>query len=136
MRPRNKHEKEILAKSKRLHLITEAQKEWAETIIPHYAYRLPKGRTTCMDCGHSWLTEEHTDTCTCPHCGAVLEVEETRKTKLEQEQYFTVLTTMEGLQVLRVYVHYASGKKGKQCTTVYSIVVTTSRKIPLSYQQE
>lgn len=118
MRPRNKYEKTILAKSKKLHPITEAQKEWAEKSIPHYAYRLPKGRTTCMDCGHSWLIEEHTETCTCPHCGAVLEVMETRKTKLEQEQYFTILTTMEGLQVLRVYVLYASGKKGKEKKTI------------------
>lgn len=118
MRPRNKYEKTILAKSKRLHAITEAQKEWAERSIPHYAYRLPKGCTTCMDCGHSWLIKEHTDTCTCPRCGAVLEVKETRKTKLEQEQYFTILTTMEGLQVLRVYVLYASGKKGQEKKTI------------------
>lgn len=117
MKPRTKYEKTILAKSKRLQPITEAQKEWAEKIIPHYAYRLPKGRTTCMDCGHNWLTEEHTDTCTCPHCCAVLEVKETRKTKLEQEQYFTILTTMEGLQVLRVYILYTSGKKGQEKKT-------------------
>ena len=49
--------------------------KWAfRECIDHFAHRLPKGRTTCMDCGHSWIMNEQTKQCTCPECGARLEV--------------------------------------------------------------
>ena len=54
MKPRNKFEKAVLAESKSLRPITKQQSKWAfRECIDHFAYRLPKGRTTCMDCGHS-----------------------------------------------------------------------------------
>lgn len=56
MKPRNKYEKAVLAESKHLCPITKTQSKWAfRECIDHFAYRLPKGRTTCMDCGHSWV---------------------------------------------------------------------------------
>ena len=56
MKPRNKYEKVVLAESKHLRPITKKQSKWAfRECIDHFAYRLPKGRTTCMDCGHSWV---------------------------------------------------------------------------------
>ena len=64
MKPRNKFEKAVLAESKHLRPITKTQSKWAfRECIDHFAYRLPKGRTTCMDCGHSWAMEKPTDTC-------------------------------------------------------------------------
>ena len=67
MKPRNKFEKAVLAESKHLRPITKTQSKWAfRECIDHFAYRLPKGRTKCMDCGHSWAMEKPTDTCTCP----------------------------------------------------------------------
>ena len=58
MKPRNKFEKAVLEQSKHLRSITTTQSKWAfRECIDHFAYRLPKGRTTCMDCGHSWIME-------------------------------------------------------------------------------
>lgn len=55
MKPRNKFEKAVLAQSKKLRPITPIQINWAfRNCVEHYAHRLPKGRTTCMDCGHKW----------------------------------------------------------------------------------
>ena len=91
MKPRNKFEKAVLAESKHLRPITKTQSKWAfRECIDHFAYRLPKGRTTCMDCGHRWAMEKPTDTCTCPHCGARLQVRETfeRNYAGEQKQSF------------------------------------------------
>ena len=91
MKPRNKFEKAVLAESKNLRQITKTQCKWAfRECIDHFAYRLPKGRTTCMDCGHRWAMEKPTDTCTCPHCGARLQVRETfeRNYAGEQKQSF------------------------------------------------
>ena len=118
MKPRNKFEQAVLTQSKYLRPITKAQRQWAfRECIDHYAYRLPKGKTTCMDCGHSWQMIEPTERCTCPQCGAGLEVITTRARKLKQRQYFTVLTTSGGYQVLRMYLLIASMEKGYQASS-------------------
>ena len=118
MKPRNKFEQAVLAQSKYLRPITKTQTQWAfRECIEHFAYRLPKGNTTCMDCGHSWQMIEPVEHCTCPQCGAGLEVITTRARKLKQRQYFTVLTTSGGYQVLRMYLLIAGMEKGYQATS-------------------
>ena len=118
MKPRNKFEQAVLAQSKYLRPITKTQTQWAfRECIEHFAYRLPKGKSTCMDCGYSWQMIEPTEHCTCPQCGAGLEVITTRARKLKQRQYFTVLTTSGGYQVLRMYLLIAGMEKGYQATS-------------------
>lgn len=113
MKPRNKFEKAVLAQSKSLRPITKRQMIWAfRECIDHYAYRLPKGRTTCMDCGHGWLMAEPSDNCTCPKYGARLKVRQTFERKLPQKQYFTVLTTSGEYQVLRMFLLVVEMEKG------------------------
>ena len=118
MKPRNKFEQAVLTQSQHLRPITKAQRQWAfRECIDHYAYRLPKGNTTCMDCGHSWQMIKPTEHCTCPQCGAGLEVITTRARKLQQRQYFTVLTTLGGYQVLRLYLLISGMVKGYQASS-------------------
>ncbi|HJB83876.1 MAG TPA: PcfJ-like protein, partial [Candidatus Alistipes merdigallinarum] len=113
MKPRNKFEKTVLAQSKKLRPITKAQMNWAfRECIDHYAHRLPKGRTTCMDCGHSWMMDKQTEYCTCPECGARLKVETSYVRKVRQKQYFTVLTTCGEYQVLRMCLLFVEMEKG------------------------
>ena len=113
MKPRNRYEKAVLAESKHLCPITKTQSKWAfRECIDHFAYRLPKGRTTCMDCGHSWTMEKPTDTCTCPHCRARLQVKETFERKIRQKQYFTILTACGEYQVLRMFLLSVEMEKG------------------------
>ena len=121
MKPRNRFEKAVLAESKHLRPITKTQSKWAfHECIDHFAYRLPKGHTTCMDCGHSWIMDKHRETCTCPHCGARLQVEETYGRKLKQKQYFTVLTTCGAYQVLRMFLIVVGMEKG--CKAKYETI--------------
>ena len=118
MKPRNKFEKAILEQSKHLRPITKTQSKWAfRECIDHFAYRLPKGRTTCMDCGHSWVMNKHRETCTCPHCRAKLQVKETYERKLQQKQYFTILTTCGEFQVLRMFLLIVGMEKGYKAQT-------------------
>ena len=56
--------------------------------------------------------DKHRETCTCPHCRAKLQVKETYERKLQQKQYFTVLTTSGGYQVLRMYLLIVGMEKG------------------------
>ncbi len=118
MKPRNKFEKAVLEQSKHLRPITKTQDKWAfRECIDHFAYRLPKGRTTCMDCGHSWVMNKHRETCTCPHCRAKLQVKETYERKLQQKQYFTILTTCGEFQVLRMFLLIVGMEKGYKAQT-------------------
>ena len=113
MKPRNKFEKAVLKQSKHLRPTTKQQSKWAfRECIDHFAYRLPKGRTTCMDCGHSWIMDKHRETCTCPHCRAKLQVKETFQRKLQLKHYFTTLTACGEYQVLRMFLLVAEMKKG------------------------
>lgn len=115
MKPRNKFEKAVLAQSGRLRPITKAQVKWAfKECIDHFAFRLPSGRTTCMDCGHSWKMETPTTHCNCPVCGTKLQVEQTFVRKVRQKSYFTVLAKCAGYQVLRMYLLIAEMEKGCQ----------------------
>ena len=119
MKPRNKFEKAVLAQSRHLRQITKTQSRWAfRECIDHFAYRLPKGRTTCMDCGHSWMMEKPAETCTCPHCRARLQVRETFERKLQQKRYFTTLTACGEYQVLRMFLLVAEMEKG--CKAEYN----------------
>ena len=113
MKPRNKFEKAVLEQSKHLRPITKTQSKWAfRECIDHFAYRLPKGCTTCMDCGYSWTMDKPKDTCTCPHCRAKLLVRETFERKLQQKRYFTTLTAYGEYQVLRMFLLVAEMEKG------------------------
>ena len=121
MKPRNKFEKTVMALSTKLCPITKAQRQWAfRECIDHFAFRLPKGRTTCMDCGYSWTLEQSIDTCTCPQCRASLQVKTTRARKLQQKQYFTLLTTCGEYQVLRMFLLVAEMEKG--CRAQSSVI--------------
>ena len=118
MKPRNKFEKAVLAESKHLRPITKTQSKWAfRECIDHFAYRLPKGRITCMDCGHSWTIEKTTEHCTCPHCRAKLQVRTTFEHKIRQKQYFTILTACGKYQVLRMFLLSAEMEKGCKATS-------------------
>lgn len=116
MKPQTKIQKEVTKLSASLKPITDAQIEWAyKHCIDHIAYRTKNGIMTCSDCGHVWhsksILADSLCGCRCPACGAELKVEETRKRTLNQTQYFSVITTCKGYQVIRVsQVRYVSRK--------------------------
>lgn len=121
MKPRNKFEKAVLAQSEKLPTISKAQVKWAfRECIDHYAHRLPKGRTTCMDCGHNWHMAEQTEDCTCPACRTRLKVQLSYVRKVQQKQYFTVLTTSGVYQVLRMFLLVVEMEKG--CKAVPHVI--------------
>lgn len=95
--------------------------KWAfRECIDHYAYRLPKGLTRCMDCGHTWIMDKQKKLCLCPQCKARLQVRETLERKLRQKQYFTIFTTFGDYQLLRMYLLVSEMEKG--CTARYHIL--------------
>ena len=113
MKPRNKFEKAVLAQSGKLRPLTKAQLAWAfRECVSHFAHRLPKGRTTCMDCGHEWVREKATGYCVCPKCHAKLEVNNTLVRKVRQKSYFTLLDKCGEYQTLRMFLLVVEMEKG------------------------
>lgn len=113
MKPRNKFEKAVLAQSGKLRPLTKSQLAWAfRECVSHFAHRLPKGRTTCMDCGHEWVRKKATGYCTCPKCHAKLEVKNTLVRKVRQKAYFTLLDKCGEYQTLRMFLLVVEMEKG------------------------
>lgn len=109
-----------MAQSGHLRPLQTAPRRWAFTnTINHYAFRLPKGRTTCMDCGHSWLMNETAERCTCPNCKAKLKVKETYERKCRQKSYFNVITTCGEYQILRMFLLIVEMRKGMKASPAF-----------------
>ena len=139
MKPKTKIQKEVARLSATLRPITEAQERWAyRHRIEHIAYRAKSGILTCSLCGHSWKSGDGTlcDTlegCICPHCGAELKVQDTRRRTQKGVRYFCILTTCRGYQVIRVAQAHYSSKKGEpmkfHCTEVVQRWISPDGKV-------
>ncbi len=122
MKPRTQFQKMVCKSDKGLSPIGKRAVKWAaDTLTEHYAYRYPNSlRHTCMECGHLWDVmdaEKKGKNLVCPHCGRTLEVKDTRERTLRQSAYFTILTTRQGLQVLRVALVKTEDRKGEPSKT-------------------
>ena len=115
MKPRTKFHNDILRQIRKLRPITKAQKDWAICeCLEHFAFRLQSGKTTCMDCGHTWKTDSNTEKCVCPVCGRKLTVKTTRRRKESGKMYFNVLGMHGEYQTLRMFAIFAKICKGRK----------------------
>lgn len=124
MKPRNKFQKQVLALSKKLPPITEAQIKWGyRNCIGHIGRRTKKGVITCLECGHSWTDKVAKKHCTCPQCNTKLIVKDTRQRVFDDYQYLCIVTACTGFQVLRfIYIDYRA-KAGEKAQYFHSEVV-------------
>lgn len=119
MKPKTAIQRKVAQLSATLRPLTPKQIQWAyDHCVEHIAYRAKSGTMTCSDCGHQWKSGNGSlcDTlagCKCPHCGAELKVQDTRKRTFRHTQYFSVTTTYKGFQVIRVSQLRFESKKGE-----------------------
>ena len=119
MRPRTLREKHIVELNGRLRPLTTPQMNWAlNSTINHYGYRLKSGMCTCMKCGHEWL-ENRDGMCLCPECGTQIEIKDTKERVIRDKSYFNVITTIEGYQVIRMFLMMAEMRKGMKAKPAY-----------------
>jgi len=124
MRPKNDFQRQVVAAMRKLRPATERQMQWGyDNSVYFYAYRLKNGNTTCMECGHAFVTEGGKEETVCPHCGKHLTIKETKKQKLSQVGYFSIITAVDGLQVLRYFFIRTHQRKEEQSTFVCSEVM-------------
>ncbi len=119
MRPRTLREKHIVELNGRLRPLTTSQMNWAlNSTINHYGYRLKSGMCTCMKCGHEWL-ETRNGICLCPECGTQIEIKDTKERVIRDKSYFNVITTMEGYQVVRMFLMMVEMRKGMKAKPAF-----------------
>ena len=130
MKPRNKKQQHIVELSGQLRPLTTPQKQWAlNSTINHYSYRLKSGMCTCMKCGHEWLETRNGNRETlsrnrermylCPECGTQIEIKDTKERVLRDKSYFNVITTMEGYQVVRMFLMMVEMRKGMKAKPAF-----------------
>lgn len=129
MKPKNKFQQHALELSKRLPKITEPQKRWAYNhCFDHIGKRNAKGIITCLECGHSWYNGDSplTDTilgCKCPNCATHLNIKSTRQRVFKEIEYFGIITTCGGFQVMRYFHINVQRKVGEAARYACSEVV-------------
>lgn len=94
---------------KKLPPISERQKEWAkEHCFKPKGYKL-KDKVWCNCCGRMFSADmpplgvslKVYDKFMCPHCGKMIDIENSRASKKEEKALMTIVTTCGGWQVLR-----------------------------------
>lgn len=112
MKPKTRFQYKVVAANERLQPIKDKAIEWAfRHTVKHFAFRTPKGLTTCLDCGHKWY-EMNGKKCCCPKCGTELEIHNTLRRKAMDKSYCSVLDTKDGMQIQRVFLLTAQYSKG------------------------
>lgn len=125
MKPRTRIQREVVRLSDGLPDLTRKQVTYAfKHCFKHYAHRTKGGIMTCTECGHRWKSghrlAESVCGCTCPHCGKMLEVLDTRKRVLKDTEYYSVVMTRNGYQVLRYFLASVIRRVGKPAE--YSLI--------------
>lgn len=146
MKPRNKYERQVAASNVKLTAIPTKAVSWAvRNLIEHPAFRTSGHKCTCGDCGKPFDYKGKGKIVRCPHCKAMfgcgsaigassialtlhkhcggrLKVTDTRKRKIEASVYFSVLQTVDGLQVQRTFLLNAFYQKGEAMRTEHNEV--------------
>ena len=111
MKPRNDHERRVVALSARLPEITCKARRWAKEHCFEKIGHWSKGEVWCSHCG-AIITHEDSPLgvaicaaeITCPICGMKLTLRASRKKKLSDRVYFTIMVRVKEFQVLRHYI--------------------------------
>lgn len=116
MKPRNKIQRLVAELSSKLPVLTDKQRRWAmKNTVEHPGFRTKKG-IICTECGNFFpdmMKLEDGETDFCPHCGTGIKIETTRKRTDREIEYFSIVTTCKGWQVLRTFYMEKNCKAGK-----------------------
>ena len=113
MKPKTKLQILVETLSTSLPYLTEKQKNYAFTKdVACYAFRSKK-EVICFECGHQWPDKTDATQWICPKCGKKLIMGENRKWTRRDCEYFGILTTLKGFQILRLFWVERNCKKGK-----------------------
>lgn len=111
MKPRTANEKEVTMLSALLPAISATQFMWVRKNLFKNEGYLNKGEVFCSCCGHVFRADKGTEKAICPSCGNELAIKKSRKLNINEWKYFTILTTIQGWQVVRTFKVTKQGTK-------------------------
>lgn len=115
MKPRTKLQRQVIAYSQSLHNIDREMLEWAKRDCLDHKGFATKTRVICMDCGQRFSSDlVSRKRAVCPHCGAKLKIEGTRKRNDKQSMYIAMAEICGEFQVIRNFELIAYYKDGKE----------------------
>lgn len=122
MKPRTKAQQALVKLSESLPPLTEFQLKQAEAKVPlRLAKRSASGEYVCLECAHRWSGEK-ADEVICPHCGAKLSTDTSRKINFGTKGYFATISRHGGYQVVRQYLMSKDLRKGRKARiTVHEV---------------
>lgn len=113
MKPRTKLQCQVVDLSNSLRELEDKILSWAKIeCLEHKGYAT-KSRIVCMDCGQRFSPEiVSRKRAICPHCGAKLKIEQSRKTTDKQQIYVAMADVYGEFQVIRNFEIFAYHKAG------------------------
>lgn len=115
MKPRTKLQFRVVGLSSQLPDIKSMMTEWANNDCLNHIGYATKSRVVCMECGERFSTElVNRKRAVCPHCGASLKIEWSRKRTNKQFISIGKADVCEEFQIIRCFelkAYYGEGKK-------------------------
>ena len=108
MKPRTEIQREVVSLFEKLPEVTSEQLQWAYSkVFRGHLYRT-KHYSVCFECGHKWEhNNSHLSTSIlgddCPKCETPLKLSQNKKHKQRYRDYFQILDTYKGYQVVRCF---------------------------------
>ncbi len=113
MKPRTKQQFEVVSYSQGLCDIRPMMLEWAKRDCLEHKVFATKTRVICMDCGERFSPElVNRKRAVCPHCGAQLKIENSKKRSDKQEMILAKAEICGEYQVIRNFELHAYYKQG------------------------
>ena len=106
MKPRTEYEKKVVRLARKLQPMTvEDERFFSQNAVENLFFDNGK-ETTCNRCGHQFVSFpwKGKRVMKCPYCGNKGQLQKSRRTTFKNLRYVAVLTTVEDVQVIRMYL--------------------------------
>lgn len=115
MKPKTKLQFDVIGKSQELNCDNDFILQWAKNDCLKYIGYATKSRVVCMACGDRFSPDVigKRKKVKCPHCGTMLQIEQSRKTTFDQKIYVGYTHVMYEYQVVRYFEISSYHKAGK-----------------------
>lgn len=123
MKPKTALQKMVVELSDQLPKITAEQERYStEKSFLNWGV-ISRGKTNCLECSHVWKEEKPSQTPICPKCKRKLKMFRENKVLFDEREYYSILTTIGGFQVVRMILSVKNMKKGEVPTYYHSEVM-------------
>ena len=123
MKPKTALQKLVVELSSQLPKITAEQEQYStEKSFLNWGV-ISRGKTNCLECSHVWKEEKPSQTPTCPNCNRKLKMFGENKVLFKEREYYTILTTIDNFQVVRMILSVKQMNKGEKPSYYHSEVM-------------